>query len=268
MAHGFAAQKEGRLDAFAERFAAAGFAVLVFDYRHFGLSSGEPRRLVDVGRQHEDWRAAVEHARGLEGIDPERIALWGTSYSGGHVLWLAARDPRIAAVVAQSPHTSGPATMGSIEPRRLLWMGAAGLRDQLRAVLGRPPHYVPIVGPPGSYAGMTTDDAARGYPALYPPGFDFRNEFGARALNRVGTYSPGRGAPRIACPLLVIVADRDRITPAKPARRAARRAPRGELESFPGTHFEIYHGERFEWAVARETEFLRAALLPAQSSSS
>ena len=151
--------------------------------------------------------------------------------------------------------------MGSIEPRRLIWMAAVGLRDQLRALLGRAPHYVPIAGPAGSYAGMTSDDAGRAYPALYPPGFDFRNEFGAGVLNRARTYSPGRGAARIACPLLVIAGDGDTITPAKPARRAARRAPRGEFVSYPGTHFEIYHGERFEWAVERETEFLRATLL-------
>lgn len=118
MAHGFGALKEGRLDAFAERFAAAGMAALVFDYRHFGTSTGEPRGLMHMDRQHDDWQAAVAHARTLERVDPERIALWGSSNSGGHVIWVAARDPRIAAVVSQVPHTDGLATMGAAGPRR------------------------------------------------------------------------------------------------------------------------------------------------------
>src|SRR5919202_566943 len=85
MGHGLGAVREMRLDAYAQRFAAAGFAALVFDYRHFGASGGEPRQLLDVRRQLEDWRAAVAFARTVDGIDPERVALWGTSFSGGHV---------------------------------------------------------------------------------------------------------------------------------------------------------------------------------------
>src|ERR1035441_8186503 len=109
MAHGWTGVREQRLDAYAERFAAAGLAALVFDYRHFGASGGEPRQLLDIGRQLADWRAAIAYVRGLEGIDPERIALWGSSFSGGHVIELAARDHRIAAVVAQMPFVDGAA---------------------------------------------------------------------------------------------------------------------------------------------------------------
>ena len=273
MAHGFAAQKEARLDAFAERFAAAGFAVLVFDYRHFGDSSGEPRGLVDIGRQHADWQAAVAHARCLEGVDPERIALWGSSFSGGHVVWVAARDPRVAAVVSQVPHTSGPATMRSTGVRRLAWLTAAGLRDQIGALFGRV-GYVPIVGPAGAKAVMTTDDAGERYPAMYPPGWDFRNRVPARVALRVGAYSPVRDAPKVGCPLLVVIGERDTITPPDPARRLAERAPRGELETFDGAHFDAYFGEVFERLARREVEVLRRALSaaatpqPAQSPSS
>ena len=74
--------REQRLDAFAERFAAAGLAALVFDYRHFGASEGEPRQLLDVKRQLTDWRSAVAYARGLAGVDGDRVAVWGTSFSG------------------------------------------------------------------------------------------------------------------------------------------------------------------------------------------
>lgn len=85
MAHGFSATRELRLDAYAERFAAAGFACLVFDYRHFGASEGAPRQLLDIERQLADWRAAIAYARSLRGVDPERIALWGSSFAG--VMW-------------------------------------------------------------------------------------------------------------------------------------------------------------------------------------
>ena len=89
MAHGLAAVKEMRLDAYAERFARAGYHVLVFDYRHFGASGGQPRQLLDIRRQHEDWAAAVGYARSLPEVDSAKVALWGTSLAGGHVLALA-----------------------------------------------------------------------------------------------------------------------------------------------------------------------------------
>ena len=273
MAHGFAAQKEARLDAYAERFAAAGLAVLVFDYRHFGDSTGAPRQLIDIGRQHADWQAAVAHARSLDGVDPDRIALWGSSFSGGHVVWVAARDPRVAAVVSQVPHASGTATMRSTGARRLAWMTAEGLRDQLGALFGRA-HYIPIVGPPGSLAAMTGDDADERYRAMYPPSFEFRNKVAARVALRIGSYSPLRDAGRVGCPLLVIVAEDDTITPPDPARRLASRAPAGELRTFAGGHFEAYFGEVFERLAGLQAEFLSRALsrerppAPAQSSAS
>src|SRR2546423_7564002 len=86
LAHGFSGVRDQRLDAYAERFAQAGLTALVFDYRYFGDSDGEPRQLLDIRRQLEDWRAAITHARALEGVDPARIAIWGTSFSGGHVM--------------------------------------------------------------------------------------------------------------------------------------------------------------------------------------
>jgi uncharacterized protein len=255
IAHGFGACKEARLDAFAERFVPAGFAALVFDYRHFGASTGTPRQLIDIRSQHEDWQAAVAHARGLEGVDPGRIALWGSSFSGGHVIWVAARDGRIAAVVSQVPHTSGPATLREAGPLPLARMILAGLRDGIGGWFGRV-HRMPIVGPPGTLAAMTGDDAATAYPGMYPEGFEFDNSIPARIMLRFGSYSPGREAGRVRCPMLVIVGDSDTITPPGPARKAAAEAPRGELLCFPGRHFDIYRGPDFEWAVERELTFL------------
>ena len=93
MAHGFSAVREHRLDAYAERFAAAGMAVLVFDYRHFGASQGEPRQLLSIARQLADWHAAVAHARNLPEVDARRVAVWGSSFSGGHVIAVGRQGP-------------------------------------------------------------------------------------------------------------------------------------------------------------------------------
>jgi len=262
MAHGFGALKEARLDAFAERFAAAGYAALVFDYRHFGDSGGEPRNLVDISRQHDDWRAAIAHARGIEGVDPERIVLWGSSFSGGHVMAVGAGDDRVAAIIAQVPHANGLVTLRAAGPVRLAKMTAAGLRDAVGSAAGRDPYYIPIVGPPGTLAAMATEDAQPGYSALYPEGFEWRNEVPARIALGVTTYSPGNRAADIGCPLLVLVAGDDVVTPPQPAREAAQRAPKGELVEYPGVgHFDIYLGEPFERSATDQLEFL-ARVLP------
>lgn len=260
MAHGLGATKHGRLDAYAERFAAAGLAVLVFDYRHFGGSTGEPRELIEIKRQHEDYQAAVSFARNLDGVDPERIALWGTSFSGGHVVWTAARDSRIAAVVAQIPHASGPAGVLATGPKRIAYFLYAAIRDQLGALLGRPPLYLPVVGPPGSMAALTTDGADELYSEMYPEGYDYPNRAAARMGLWIGAYSPKRDAAKVSCPLLVVIGDQDTITPVKPARALADRAPRAELVTYPGGHFDAYFGECFERLVEAETRFLRSSL--------
>ena len=121
MAHGFGHTADSGLHAYAERFAAEGLEVLLFDYRNFGASTGEPRQLVDYRRHRADYRAAVEFARDIDGVDAERIVLWGTSYSGGHVIAIAAADPRIAAVISQVPAVDGRAAV--LEIRRYAGTG-------------------------------------------------------------------------------------------------------------------------------------------------
>jgi uncharacterized protein len=256
LAHGWTGVREQRLDAYAERFAGAGLAALVFDYRHFGASDGEPRSLLDIRRQLADWRAAVTYARGLESIDPWRIALWGTSFSGGHVIEVAAQDPPIAAVVAQVPFVDGLLNLLRMGPRHALRLTVEGLRDQAGALAGRAPHMVASVGPPGSTAVMNSPDAEPGFRALNPPGLSWPNEAAARVLLRVGSYRPTRKAARVRCPILFALADDDVVTPADVAAKAAARAPQAEVRHYPGGHFDPYVGELFERVVREETEFL------------
>ena len=159
LAHGFGGVKEARLDAYAERFAAAGYAALVFDYRHHGDSAGEPRLLIDIGRQHDDWRAAIAHARGLDGVDANRIVAWGDVLLRGPRGRDGRRRPPLAAVIAQSPYMSGVAVLRSAGVAHNLRLTAAAMRDVVAGRRGgaRP---MAVVGPPGSVAAMASPDAS------------------------------------------------------------------------------------------------------------
>lgn len=260
MAHGFSATREQRLDAYAERFQTAGIGVLLFDYRHFGASAGEPRQLLDIRRQLADYRAAISFARTLRWADQQRIALFGSSFSGGHVLSLGAREQGIAAIVAQCPFTDGLASLPKLGLRNIAWATAAGLWDQLGALAGRSPYYIPAVGPPGSFAVMTSADAQPGFEALTPSSTLWRNRVAARIGLQIAAYRPGRAAAGIACPVLFCVCDRDVVTPAKATLRYAAAAPRREVKRYPVGHFDIYVGDVWEQAVGDQTEFLARTL--------
>ncbi len=241
MAHGFSATRDDGLPAYAEAFRDAGFVVILFDYRHFGASTGEPRQLLDIARQHDDYRAVIAWARGLDGVDLDRIVLWGSSFSGGDVLAVAADDPRIAAVISQAPYTDSIPTLMLIPPRNIVRFVVAALRDQFGAWLSRPPRLLAAVGEPGTVAAMTAPEAMPGFDALVGPNSKWRNEFAARLMLKFGLYRPGRKASRLKMPLLMCVCGEDATTPVAPAVKAAERAPRAQLRHYPYGHFDIYH---------------------------
>ncbi|HEV2770131.1 MAG TPA: alpha/beta fold hydrolase [Solirubrobacteraceae bacterium] len=267
MAPGFGTTRDSGLEPFAARFAAAGLDVLLFDYRTFADSTGDPRRHVDWRRQREDLHAAVAFARGLDGVDSRRIALWGTSYAGGHVLSVAAEDPQIAAVVAQVPATDGLVVLAASArhagPGALARATAIAMIDALGALTGRPPVRMPIVGPPGTLAAMTTPDALPGFRAIAGP--SFVNDFCARGALLVGTNRPITRAGDVRCPLLVQVAEQDSVAPAASARKAAGRAPHAELRSYPVGHFDVYLGETRERVLGDQLDFLARHLAAAGS---
>ena len=262
MAHGFSATRRERLPAYAERYADAGFATLLFDYRGFGDSAGEPRQVVDVKRQHADYEAAIATARGLEGIDPGRIALFGSSFSGGHVVALAARHPEIAAAIAQVPFADGIAQLRITPPRVAARGTLDGIRDVVAARRGREPVMIAPVGHPGSYAVMTAPEAEPGFAAITGESSRWQNRVGARIMLHVGSYRPVAKAAKVRCPLLVQVGDRDETTPPEPAVKMARRAPRGELLRYPVGHFDPYTGEAFERFAGDQVAFLQRVLTP------
>jgi pimeloyl-ACP methyl ester carboxylesterase len=261
MGHGFSGTQDRLFDN-AARFAEAGLAALTFDYRNFGESGGQPRQLVSIEGQLEDWRAAIRFARTLEGVDPERIALWGSSLGGGHVVCVAAEDPRIAAVVAQIPFNGFPRRVegrSTLDTLKLLWaMGA----DAVRGILGRPPHYIPMVGNPGEVAVTATPQAQEHIAAMSGESRDtlWRNEVAPRALFAMMRYRPGEEAHRLGMPVLVCVAERDLETPEEFSRQIAERAPRGELRRYPVSHFDFYRDPVRQRILADQIDFLRTHL--------
>jgi pimeloyl-ACP methyl ester carboxylesterase len=263
MAHGFAGTKDSGLLPFAEAFARAGLDVLLFDYRCFGDSTGEPRQLAWPPHHRQDYRAAVDFARGLDGVDPERIVLWGTSWSGGHIVYVAAEDPRIAAMISQTADLDGVQTLKRIreyaglgQQLRLTWLG---IKDALGSLRGREPLMLPAVGRPGELAGLATEESEPGMRAIAGP--TWRNEFTARAAFAEWTNRAIRRMDGVRCPTLVQVADRDSVAPAGAARAAAWEAKgRVEVREYPCAHFDIYLGEWRERAIADQLHFLRRHL--------
>jgi len=265
MAHGLGAVRGMRLDAFAERFTDAGYACLVFDYRHFGDSDGEPRQLLDIDRQRDDWRAAIDFVRSLDSVDGSRIVLWGTSFGGGHVIAVAACDDDIAAVIAQCPFTDGPASVLAMPPLASMKVTARGVADSIGARWGKDPLLVATSGPAGSTALMSAPDAQPGYLALVPQGMAFTNEVAARIALAVPFRIPGRAARNVRCPILFAVCENDSVAPAKATLRHARTAPRGEIRLYSEGHFDIYVGEAFERVVADQIRFLATHVPPTPS---
>lgn len=262
MAHGFGSVRALRLYAYAERFAAAGYTVVVFDYRGFGDSDGEPRQLLDISMQHQDWRSALAYAQTLHNVDADRVIAWGTSFAGGHVLTLAGQGEPLAAVIAQVPHVSGPAAVRATGLRASARLAPAAVRDQIRAVLGREPVYVELVGQPGQTAVMTSPDAASALQRLTDDsGIErgaYREDVAARIALKIGLYSPGRRASRITCPVLVQIAQHDAITPRAVAEKAAARIPHSTVHVYDCGHFDPYVEPHFNQVIADQLAFLEA----------
>lgn len=256
LGHGLGAVKEMRLDAYAERFADAGYHALAFDYRHFGASGGEPRQLLDVDRQREDWHAAIAHARSLPGVDPDRVVLFGSSFGGGHVLVIAAQDPRVAAAIAQCPFTDGIASARASMGPSSLAVTARAVADTLAAARHKPRVLVPLAGRPGQTALMNTPDALDGYLALVPEGMSFSDEVAAAVALRIPREKPGKVARSVTAPVLFGVCENDTVAPAAATIKHAERMPNAVIKRYPVGHFDIYLGDAFETAVADYVDFL------------
>jgi dienelactone hydrolase len=263
MAHGFTATREESLDRFAERFTEAGIAALTFDYRGFGDSGGAERQVLSIRRQLEDVSAAIAFARGLEKIDPARVALWGSSFGGGLTLETAAVDHSLSCAIAQVPFADGPSMLGAVPPASAARLTAKSLADIRARRSGSDRVMIPVAGPPGTLAAMTSEDALPGFDAIKPEGSRHENRVAAAIAVEALAWRPGAKASKIECPLLVQVASEDLDTPPAPAAKAAARAPKGELRRYDCGHFDVYLDPWFDRVAADQVDFLKRHLLGA-----
>jgi fermentation-respiration switch protein FrsA (DUF1100 family) len=270
MSQGFGGTKDIALEPYALRFQQAGLAALAYDYRHFGESEGEPRQLFSIPRQLEDCSAAIEYVRGLPEVDPDRIALWGTSAGGGYGLVLAARDGKIACVCAQcSALDSEEDGKVALEREGLcffLRLFVHAQRDKGRSRFGLSPHRIPIVGRPGTTAMVTAPGALEGYARI--AGAGFVNQVCARVLLTThGSTNPIDHSKDVECQVLLQVCEEDNLVSMGSALRTAEiLGEKAVVKQYPIGHFDIYTGEDFERAVRDQLEFFTGHLSTAKTS--
>jgi uncharacterized protein len=258
MAHGFSAVKEMYLDEYAEAFVSAGLSALVFDNRNFGASDGEPRQEIDPWAQVRDYRHAITYASTLPEVAADRIGIWGTSYSGGHVLVVAAIDRRVKAVVSQVPLVSGHDNFRALVRADFI----AGFREQFDAdrlarFRGDPPAMVPVVAEdPLAPSALPTPDSWQWFTetadARAP---SWKNEVTLRSVEMFTEYEPASYLPYISpTPLLLLPAQGDHLTPSELAVAAFDQAHEPKrIQILPGRHFDAYvKGFDISHAAARD----------------
>lgn len=251
MAHGLSGTRRDGLGPFAEQFAGAGALALVFDHRGFGDSGGEPD-LFEPERQLEDWRAAIAFARSIRGADPDQVVTFGSSMGGGNALAAAAGDARASAAISQVPMLDIARQAHRPSPR-------VAARVMEAAVRGR---HLPAVGQPDEPAFINAPGSESGWRRVVENGEDSRWRDRASSRWLLGRpYNPGRQAASLHCPWLLCVGEADRVAKPGPAIAAGRRAPRGEVRTYPGVdHFDIYDGPAHHDVVADQLAFMRRHL--------
>ncbi|MFV0284156.1 MAG: alpha/beta hydrolase [Castellaniella sp.] len=245
MAHGYSSVKEMYLDRFAEAFAEAGLASLVYDHRNFGASDGRIRQEIDPWVQISDYRDAITFAETLPDTDAARIGIWGSSFSGGHVLVVAAWDRRVKAVVSQVPATNGPENVRRliradfVEPTR-----QAMEEDRRNRKKGGAPAMIPVVDEdPTAQAALPTPDSYQWYTGTQKERApSWKNEVTLRSVEKFFEYNPSGYIPYISpTPLMMIVGNNDVVTITDLALSAYEQAlePK-KLVLLNGGHFDAY----------------------------
>jgi uncharacterized protein len=265
MAHGFSAPKEALLQNFADRFAAAGFVVLVFDYRYLGASEGEPRNQIFPHEQIEDYRNAITWTQMQKEVKAEKIGVWGTSYSGAHVLHLGAFDRRVKAVVSQVMLVDGPANAARLNRADNLPLVAGFLaEDRAQRYTTGKVNYLPVVAPDGQPSALPTPESHDFFMKVVAPNASrWENRVTLESMERFLEYNPAANIHRISpTPLLMVVADDDRLTPTDLAIEAYQRAREPKrLVMFKGGHFDAYQAPGLDTTAGTAVDWFRQWLM-------
>ncbi len=271
MAAGLGGTKDAFLESFAWTFVNAGFAVLAFDYRCFGGSEGTPRHWVAPPRHREDYEAALDFVRRdlSEVVDTSRVALWGSSFSGGTAIVAASRRDDVRALVVQCPYLKTPP---HIQPHGISLARYVVLAtlDMMRVF---PPIYIPIFGRPGEWVfapshenpsvddfdGPLGSDFWRLLPK--PPLGGWENRMLARGLATLDEVVPMNELDKVKCPVLFVAAKKDDMVPLAFVEEAhARLRATSEMISYDCGHFDLYIGPAHAENARRQADFLARVL--------
>jgi phytoene dehydrogenase-like protein/dienelactone hydrolase len=261
MAHGFSLTRHDGLVAYAQALAEAGAAVLVYDHRYLGDSGDQPRQLVRMSAQLHDRRCAIAYARGLHGIDADKIVVWGYSISGGTAVKAAASDPRVAGAILLCPFLDGRAraiTDLTADPGNVAWLFAQAIKDMAGSH-----SLVPATAPPGGHGVLTLRGEADGFKTMIDADSPWRNEVAAGPFATAAFYRPVTKARKLACPVLVQLCERDISAPSRPIQNLAQRAPRAELKRYDLDHFQPFYGNNPAGIAADQADWLKRTVLNA-----
>lgn len=266
MGHGLGLTRHCGLREIAVVFAAAGYAVLLFDYRGFGDSGGEPRQLISFRKQLADWAAAIAYVRSHPEVDSNRIFTWGFSLGAGHALTAAANDEGVAGVVAVVPMFDGlGSTLAAIKrwsPLNFFRIMARATKDLFGSFFDRSPTLVPLTAPPGALGLLTSPDAHPGYRALVPS--DFNYDTAARIGLLFWSYLPGLRLRRFYRPILILPSRVDRINPPGPTRRHASKCKSATIIELDCEHLEAVIEPTRSRVVRATLDFLNQRALSRQ----
>lgn len=248
------AERTFGIPAIAERLAAAGYAAFTFDYRGFGASDGDDRRIAPA-RQRADLGAAADRARRVDAVGRETV-LWGAGIGAAHALRLAGERADVDAAMAITPILDGRAFLRRNRgTKQFLRAVAAGLRDRVGGWAGAGVE-VPVVGTPEENAVVTGPGAKRAYLDLVDRESDWRNATPARSLLALARFRAGDALDGVRAPTLLLAGTEDAQAPPSAAERAADALPNATLVRMPADHWSPYATD-FEPALGHAIAFLR-----------
>ncbi|MDF2036475.1 alpha/beta hydrolase [Cytobacillus oceanisediminis] len=238
----------------AKSFAQAGFAAFTFDYRNLGESEGRPRQLVSIAGQQEDFLSAISFIKGQPSVDGKRLALWGSSLGGGHVVSVAAISSDISTVISQIPFNGFPKNNGR-SLKGTVSLLRAMYKDLKRGKKGEPPFYIPVVGQVGELAVMTSEEASKTIAGMQSK--TWRNEVAPRALIEMMKYRPCNSGGQVKAKVLICYGEYDKETQGPQTMEMIKSIPNVEVKSYPVPHFEFYNPEVREGVIADQIAFLK-----------
>lgn len=256
LCHGFAGVKELLLPAFAERFCGEGYVVLTFDYRGFGQSEGEPGRIVPR-LQVQDIDAAVTYLCARSEVDPERIALWGTSFGGANVIVAAGVDLRVRCVLVQLAFGDGERVItGHLNDEEKKGLFAILERMKARKIKTGKEKMVAI-------SKVLADPQSQRFYERYVDRFpELRTKIPFLTIAETIGHKPIDVVHKVKVPILLVAASDDTVNPKEESERlfAAANEPK-ELCIIDGaTHYDVYESPHFETAFAKQVEWLKRYL--------